>query len=1212
MSPGGRGGRTEPGMTEASGGRRLLNATAVMASGTMVSRVLGLVRNMLLAFALGNAGLRMDVFTISMLVPNSLYMLLAGGTLNNVLVPQIVRAVLHDEDKGKAFVDRIMTAFLASLAVLAAILTVAVPWVMTLYAAPLRDPGMADAWQNLLLMSYITMPQLFFFGVFFLIGQVLNARDVFGPMMWAPIVNNVVSISVLGIYIATWGANAAERATFTEQQIWLLGGGSTLGIIAQTLVLLPFLKKAGFSYRPRFDLKGTGLGRTFHVAKWMVGYVALTSLAQLVVTNLASTASAAGGGGPGAYQNAYLIWILPHSLLTVSLATAMLPAASRSALAGDLAGVTRETDRAIRLATTFLVPASLGLIALALPITALLFGHGQGGGDFQFVAWALMGFGVGLVPFTIQYLYLRAFYALDNTRTPFLLQIAISGANALLAVAFVVALDSPGTVAARLALSYSVAYFLGWWLTHRALSRRIPDLPWHDTLRHLGRLLLASLPAAALAFGVNYGLSSVGGLLWQVIGLAAAGGLAVIAYFFTAKRMGIPEASELIAVLRRRPVATVEVTGDLAAAVPPVAEAEKESWGPEDSGSHSAGATESGAAPVVSSDGEWDPNPTSTTDAGVDPSTNADPVNDDPDGVGVFVPIEPVEPPADVLDFPEPTDDEPSDPIAEPTNLIDIGRLLAGRYRLAELLAERGGHQTWRAEDTVLTRPVLIHLLQLDDPRSDDLLGLARRAALATDSRFLRVLDVVPPSSGEHGAYLVYEYATGHTLQRLLASGPLTGAETAWVVREVADALVGLHPAGVFHRHLNPATVLITASGNVKIIGLLVDEVLSDAPARTADDGQAADVTALGKLLYACLVARWPGKEAHGLPAAPEHEGRLLLPSQVRTGVAHPVDVVVDRILSPVPRQQASRLTTAAEVVTELSLILGPISSAGNLRLRLEHAYGDTPPDDQASPSTAALATASTTAPPVPVPARPRFEVSGPVPAGPPQTSAGSVPSAAEDTPPPFTPVPPPPEPAPRSRGSRTGWWLGGAGVLAVVVAGIWLAFPPNGQEVPAEPTVQPVVRLAIAGATDFDPRADGGSAQENPKEVALAIDGDRSTAWRTERYRKRADFGGLKPGVGLVLDLGRVREVSEVRITLLGEATTLEARVPAEAALGEASMESEVQWRRVAGGDARTGTFTLAFNVEQTRFLLVYLTELPPVEEGYFRGVVAEIEVFG
>ena len=1195
-------------MTEATGGRRLLNATAVMASGTMVSRVLGLVRNMLLAVALGNVGLRADVFATAMLVPNSLYMLLAGGTLNNVLVPQIVRAVMHDEDKGKAFVDRIMTAFLAALAFLAVVLTIAVPWVMTLYASSWRAPEMADAWANLLLMSYITMPQLFFYGVFFLIGQVLNARDVFGPMMWAPIVNNVVSIAVFGAFIGIWGTNTVAGTPFTAEQIWLLGAGSTLGIAVQTLVLLPYLKKAGFSYRPRFDLKGTGLGRTFHVAKWMVGYVALTSLAQVVVTNLASTATASGAG-LNAYQQSYLIWILPHSLLTVSLATAMLPAASRSALAGDLAGVTTETNRAIRLATTFLVPASLGLLVLADPIARVIFGHGSGSDDYHFVAWALMGFAVGLVPFTIQYLYLRAFYALDNTKTPFLLQIAISGANALLAVAFVVALDSPGTVAARLALSYSVAYFLGWWVTHRALSKRIPELPWQDTLRHLGRLLLASVPAALLAFGVHYWLSSLGGLLWQVAGLAAGAGLAVIAYFFTAKRMGIPEASELIAVLRRRPVATVEMTDEISEAI-------------------ARGSAASSATPAGDADQVDDSGPASAS-ADEPLAAEAETINPDPDGVGVFVEIEPAEPPTGVLDFPEPADDEPTDPIFEPTNLIDIGRLLAGRYRLAELLAERGGHQTWRAEDTVLTRPVLIHLLQPGDPRSDDLLGLARRAALATDSRFLRVLDVVPPSSGEHGAYLVYEYATGQTLQRVLGSGPLTGAEAAWVTREVADALVSLHPAGVFHRHLSPATVLITASGNVKIIGLLVDEVLSGAPARTGSDGQAADVTALGNLLYACLVARWPGREAYGLPAAPEHQGRLLLPSQVRTGVAHPVDVVVDQILSPVPRQHANGLRTAAEVATELSLVLGPISSAADLRRRLDRSQGGTP-------LTAA------TAPPVPVPARPRVEVSGTIarpgfadptgssPALPPALSSGTpaTPAAAgpassvspattasprpeEDTPPPFTPVPPPPEAAPPSRGSRTGWWIGGAGILAALIGGVWLALSQS-QGTPAAPTGPQVAKLAVAKAIDFDPRADGGSAQESPKEAKLAIDGDRDTAWRTERYRKRADFGGLKPGVGLVLDLGEAREVSRVKITVQGGETALEARVPAEPTTDAAPMESQQQWRQVARVDARKGSFTLTFDAEPTRYVLIYLTELPPVGKDYFRGAIAEIEVFG
>ncbi|MDQ7991666.1 MAG: murein biosynthesis integral membrane protein MurJ, partial [Propionicimonas sp.] len=815
-------------MAEPAPGRRLLNATAVMASGTMASRLLGLVRAMMIAFVLGNTTLRAEVFTFAMTVPNSLYMLLAGGTLNNVLVPQIVRAVLHDEDDGKAFINRIMTAFLVALGALTVLLTIAVPWVMSLYTgADWRVPEMAEHWQSLLLMSYITMPQLFFYGVFFLIGQVLNARDVFGPMMWAPIANNVVAIAVFGAYLAIWGTNTAADQPFTTAQVALLGVGSTIGIAIQTVILLPYLKKAGFSYRPRFDLKGTGLGRTFHVAKWMVGYVALTSLAQLVVSNLASTAApidtatgTAGGAGFAAYQNAYLIWILPHSLLTVSLATAMLPAASRAAVAGDRRGVADETLRALRLATTFLVPASLGLFALADPITRLIFGHGTGAEDYHYVAWALMAFAIGLVPYTIQYLYLRSFYALDNTRTPFLLQIAISGANALFAIGLVFAIEQPDTVAARLALAYSLAYFLGCYLTHRALARRVPGLAGRATVRHLVRLLLASLPAALLAFGIGYFGSQFDSLLLRGAALALAAVLAVGAFFFLAKRLRIAEASELMTVLRRRPSAPDDgesplVVEELVAA-----------------GEHLPGEDLLDGLDAPAADPQDDP----------------ELLNDDPDGVGVFIEVEPEGPPEAVLDYPAPAEAPQDEFGAEPTNLIDVGRMLAGRYQLAELLAERNGHQTWRADDTVLTRPVLIHLLAEDDPRADEVLELARRAALATDSRFLRVLDVVRSSPGEHGVYLVYEYATGQTLQRVLAGGPLTGAETAWVVREVSDALVGLHADGLHHRHLSPATVLITASGNVKIIGLLVDEALSGSATHGRGDGQAEDVQALGRL----------------------------------------------------------------------------------------------------------------------------------------------------------------------------------------------------------------------------------------------------------------------------------------------------------------------------------------------------------------------------
>ena len=1161
-------------MSEAqAGGKRLISATAVMASGTMVSRILGLVRTALLAFVLGNGGRQVEAFNFANTLPTSLYLLLAGGTLNNVLVPQIVRAVTHDEDGGKAFMDRIITGFLILLGALTLIVTVATPLIVSVYISPLwRTEEMADHWASLLLMSYICMPQLFFYGVFFLLGQVLNAREKFGPMMWAPLTNNVVSIIVFGAYLSIWGSQGALTGEpFTQEQALLLAVGSTFGIVVQTLVLLPFLKRAGVTYRPRFDLKGTGLGRTFHVAKWMVGYVALTSLAQIVVTRLASAAApSAGATGAGAgwtvYQNAYLIWILPHSLLTVSLATAMLPSASRFAVAGDRAGVAAETSRALRLATTFLVPGAVGLAVLADPITRLIYGNGSGADDYIFIAWALVAFAIGLIPFTVQYLYLRAYYAMDNTRTPFLLQIWISLANAGLAVAFVVPWDNPGTIAARLALAYSASYFLGAFLTHRSLRKRLPELPTGDTMQHLGRLLIASVPAGALAWVITWWFERYPSFLLRAVGLALAGLSAVLVFFFTAKRLGIPETTSLLEVLRR----PRKTDSDAVEAI--IEESDSEEHRP------------------------------------------ASDVNPDPDGTGVFVPVTSADrPPAEVLDFPEP-------PIAgTPEADVTTGRVLGDRFRLEEQLAFRDRTQTWRAYDTILGRAVLVHLLAGSDPRTAEVLRLGRDAALATDSRFLRVLDVVDSEPGTE-PYLVYEYAAGQTLEKVLRTGPLTGVETAWVVREVADALVGLHAQGLYHRHLSPATLLVTASGNVKVVGFGVNEVTKGSDAHL--NGEAADVRALGQLLYACLVARWPGGDRYGLAAAPIVEGHWVLPSRVRSGVAPAVDQVVDRILSPMPQAHATRLTTAQDVTTQLSLVLGPMSASHDLRARL---------NPTVDPDSAPPPPVSTVAPPMPTPATSRYTASASLQDDDGDSGDQTEPfvDAALNHGDSFTPVPPPAVSAAASPGGASpddtavrprlqlrlpravlahrAMLVGGIAlvVVAIIIASIWSIRP-------AAPVPTAIATLKVVKATDFDPKADGGGGAENPKQAKLAIDGDPATLWRTERYRKLPTMGGIKPGVGLVLDLGTVRHVTGVEVRLNGSTTSIELRTP-KAAADAAPMKSIDQWTKLTGTEDATATLVLTpAQAPDTRYVLVYLTSLAPMGDGYFRSGIAEITVRG
>ncbi len=1165
----------------ATSGRRLLNATAVMASGTMVSRILGFGRAILLAFALGNSTRQVEMFGLATLIPNTLYMLFAGGALNTVLVPQIVRAIKNDSDGGQTYVNRVMTAFLAALAGITVLMVAAVPWLLTLWTDPQWQA--LPHWQSLVLVTYLTMPQLFFYGAFFLVGQVLNAKDSFGPMMWAPIANNVVQIAVLLLYAMIWGQGLDTSAPFSTEQALLLGAGSTLGIVVQTLILIPFYRRTGFHYRPRWDLKGTGLGHTFHLAKWMMGYVALTLVAQAVVTRLATSAVVGGSGaGSNVYNQAYLIWVLPHSLLTVSLATAMLPQASRLAAVKDLIGVADEVQRATRLAVTFLVPAAIGLIVLAEPIARIAFSHGQGAGDYHFVAWTLMAFAIGLVPYTIQYLYLRGFYALEDTRTPFLLQVIISGVNTALAIGFMVAWRDVDTVAPRLALAYSVSYLLGVWLSHLSLRKRLVSLDGGDLIRHLAKLFGAAVPGGVLAWLITWYFTRFESALLTLVGLGLAAIVAILAFFFVAKRLGIGEATQVLGVLRRRREPHPVVTGppdELGEEIDPLA-----------------------ARAAQASDEEDDPEPAAETEP--------EQVNTDPDGAGQFIAIE-TEPPA-------------ADPDAAPEDDTEVdallGQVLGERYRLDELLTRRGRALTWRAFDQRLSRAVLMHLLPADDPRGPELIGVAKRASGAPDSAFLRVLDAGSFDAGEH--YIVFEYAPGTSLEQVLTAGPLSPVEAAWVVKELAQALAALHSRGLYHERINPDTVVITAAGNVRIVGLLVQAALDPDGGDARFSDEAADVRALGALLYACLVTRWPGGDGYGMRGAPTEGPRTLTPAQVKAGVPRMLDTLCDRILNPTPRNRQTTITTARAVAQQLGAVLGQASAAPDLERRLRmpiepiRTFGPTP-------FTASVPSPAADADPL---ERETDADTGE------STEAWQFPGLEVDDPgtEPFTPIPPParpvvseqqlimPSPQRGGMGRPPRRMLAlMIGLFGLLLAGslVWVAVGQlNARRLPASvasPSPAPVI--AIVSATDFDPSADGGSNSENARLAARAIDTDPDTAWLTERYRGDARLGKLKPGVGLVLDLGSVRAVSQVNAGLVGNGTAVELRVPADPDVTAAPMRSQADWTKVASIDKATGTAVMKPNEPlPTRFLLVYLTSLPPESGTYYQGGITNIEVRG
>lgn len=551
-------------MTDEQSGQELVRASAWMALGTIVSRLSGFVRLFLLAYVLGSA-LDADIFNNANTVPNAVYILVAGGLFNVVLVPQLVRAMKNDPDGGDAYAQRIVTLGLGALALATVVLVLAAPLVVRLvFAGGFQDADLAAQRADAELLMRLCMPQVFFYGAFVLAGQILNARRRFGPMMWAPIVNNLVSCLVLVAYAVAFGA--AERGTtdvdgFSTGEAWLLGLGSTAGIAVQALVLLPYLRSVGFRFRPRFDWRGTGLGHTLRLGCWTLLFILVNQVAYVVVNRLATSATVSGAedgataGGSAVYQMGFLISQVPHGVVTVSLATALMP--TLAALAADRAygRMRAELTRTLRLALAVVAPIAVGVACLGPQAIAPLHAWGSIGENAEVIGHAVQAFAPTIVLFSVHYVMMRGFYADEDTRTPFLVQAVVAGTNVALAVALVRVVE-PGLVPAGLALAHGGAYLVGSVLVTWLLSRRVGRVLDAVTVRFLVRLVLVLAVMAGVVLGSTQlvGLAgldvheSAGGL----VALAVGGVLGVATYLLGGRLLRIDEVAMVLRVAARR------------------------------------------------------------------------------------------------------------------------------------------------------------------------------------------------------------------------------------------------------------------------------------------------------------------------------------------------------------------------------------------------------------------------------------------------------------------------------------------------------------------------------------------------------------------------------------------------------------------------------------------------------------------------------------
>lgn len=541
-----------------SRGSSLLKSSALMAAGTLVSRITGFLRTLVMAAAIG-VGTLNDGYQVANTLPTMIYILVGGGAINAVFVPQLVRAMKNDEDGGEAYANRLLTLVAVGLAAVTAVCVVGAPLLIRVMSPSMAsDPARFDV---AVTFARYCIPTMFFMGLHVVLGQVLNARGRFGAMMWTPVLNNVVIIATFGAFIWAFGSftsTGVSSQSITPEAVRLLGLGTLLGLTVQALAMIPYLREAGFRIKPRFDWRGHSLGHAAKLAKWTFFFVLANQIGLIVLTQFATAAGAAAeaqhheGTGITAFNYALLLWQMPQAIITVSVMTAVLPRISRAAADGDAAAVRDDISYGLRTSGVAIVPASFAFLALGLPIATLLYSSsGDGAVNIGFV---LMAFGLGLIPFSVQYIVLRGFYAYEDTRTPFYNTVIVAVCNATAAAACYFLLPARWAVVG-MAAGYGLSYAIGVGIAVKRLRRRLGgDIDGKRVVRTYARLFGACIPAAAGAGAVVYGVwhslghGAAASLLSLALGAAVLGGI----FFIAAKRMRIEEMTAMVGMVRGR------------------------------------------------------------------------------------------------------------------------------------------------------------------------------------------------------------------------------------------------------------------------------------------------------------------------------------------------------------------------------------------------------------------------------------------------------------------------------------------------------------------------------------------------------------------------------------------------------------------------------------------------------------------------------------
>jgi len=532
----------------------IARSSAIMAAGSMVSRVTGLMRTVVLGAAIGAATVG-NAYNLSNTLPNMVYELLLGGVLSSVVVPLLMKARTQDRDRGEAYTQRLLslaTIFLAGATVLAVVAAPLLTQLVAGHSAP-ADKHLITT------LSYLILPEIFFYGIAALLAGVLNTRGHFMAPMWTPILNNLVVIATALIFWVMPGPKTLDATSITTPQVLVLGIGTTLGIVVQASGLIPALRRVQFRWKWRFDFGQLGLRQIGRTSAWMLTYVFMTQIGLTVILKLSQSAASGSpkndpAPGPAIFNNAFLIFMMAHGIVAVSILTALMPRLARAAAENRFADMGHNLTMGTRLSAVILIPVTAAYIVLGRPLAVALFQwgnytHAQAMQTGTVIAVAA----IGLVPYAITQMQLFAFYAMPDTKTPALVNMPVVGVRIALDVILYFALPL-ALVDAGLMLGNAISYVIAAVIGYQLLRRRIGLRAIGDTMRALGKLaiaaLIAAIPAWLLSLLIQHELGNgkVGAVAALIVGAIVLG----VAYVGAGLALKARDISDVAGMVRAR------------------------------------------------------------------------------------------------------------------------------------------------------------------------------------------------------------------------------------------------------------------------------------------------------------------------------------------------------------------------------------------------------------------------------------------------------------------------------------------------------------------------------------------------------------------------------------------------------------------------------------------------------------------------------------